>query len=229
MTVLTKQSAYTLLNLKNVDELNSAFTELANHLQSQGKEVSDEIANPTAHENISKAHLALLRDYRSGKLEITALPQAKTNNENNQGSEHVEEATTLAVTDDDILDVAANTGVDLDVVMNAAAHVADLEALVKWVEVYKELEDEQAIRDSAREHFELDQLRKKESQLGDRLTTALNRTPVNTSLIRERLGVTIPSSVTKLGNWDGKVDSENAPDFLKSARSAIVKAGIGQN
>ena len=229
MTVLTKQSAYTLLNLKNVDELNSALTELANHLQSQGKEVPDEIANPTAYESISKAHLTLLRDYRSGKLEIAALPQAQAKNENNSSSERVEEATALAVTDDDILDIAASTGVDLDVVMNAAAHVADLEALVKWVEVYKELEDEQAIRDSAREQFELDQLRKKESQLGERLTTALNKTPVNTSLIRERLGVTVPSSVTKLGNWDGKVDSENAPDFLKSARAKVVKAGIGQN
>jgi len=229
VTVLTKQSAYTLLNLKNVDELNSALTELANHLQSQGKEVPDEIANPTAYESISKAHLTLLRDYRSGKLEIAALPQAQAKNENNSSSERVEEATALAVTDDDILDIAASTGVDLDVVMNAAAHVADLEALVKWVEVYKELEDEQAIRDSAREQFELDQLRKKESQLGERLTTALNKTPVNTSLIRERLGVTVPSSVTKLGNWDGKVDSENAPDFLKSARAKVVKAGIGQN
>jgi hypothetical protein len=135
----------------------------------------------------------------------------------------------LTVTDDDILAVAANTGVDLDVVMNAAAHVADLEALVKWVEVYKEFEDEQAIRDSAREQFELDQLRKKESQLGERLTAALNKSPVNTNLIRERLGVVVPKTVTKLGKWDGKVDSENAPDFLKPAREAIAKAGIGQN
>jgi hypothetical protein len=229
MTVLTKQSAYTLLNLKSVEELNRALTELANHLQSQGKEVPDEIAHPQAQMSISKAHLTLLRDYRSGKLEIAALPQAQENNGNNSSSERVEEATALTVTDDDILDVAASTGVDLDVVMNAAAHVADLEALVQWVEVYKELEDEQAIRDSAREQFELDQLRKKESQLGERLTTALNKTPVNTSLIRERLGVTVPSSVTKLGNWDGKVDSENAPDFLKSARAKVVKSGIGQN
>lgn len=229
MTVLTKQSAYTLLNLKSVEELNGALTELANHLQSQGKEVPDEIANPTAQMSISKAHLTLLRDYRSGKLEIAALPQVQENNGNNSSSERVEEATALAVTDDDILDVAASTGVDLDVVMNAAAHVADLEALVKWVEVYKELEDEQAIRDSAREQFELDQLRKKESQLGERLTTALNKTPVNTALIRERLGVVVPESITKLGNWDGKVDSKDAPDFLKSARAKVVKAGIGQN
>lgn len=214
MTVLTKQNAYTLLNLNSVEELNSALTELANYLQSQGKELPDEIANPTVHESISKAHLTLLRDYRNGKLEVTALPQAQEVKENNQ--ESVEAA--LTVTDDEILDIAASTGVDLDVVMNAAAHVADLEALVKWVEVYKELEDEQAIRDSAREQFELDKLRKKESQLGDRLSSALKKTPVNTALIRERLGVSVPKAVTKLGNWDGKADSENAPDFLKNAR-----------
>lgn len=125
------------------------------------------------------------------------------------------------------MDIAVNTGVDLDVVMNAATHIADLEALVKWVEVYKELEDEQAIRDSAREQFEVDQLRKKESQLGERLNSALNKTPVNTGLIRQRLGVNVPQSITKLGNWDGKADSKNAPDFLKSAQAAIAKAGIG--
>jgi hypothetical protein len=225
MTVLTKQNAYTLLNLKHVDELNSALTELAAHLQNQGKEVPEEIANPTAHESISKAHLTLLRDYKSGKLEVTALPQAHENNESQQGS--VQEPAALAVTDDEILDIAVNTGVDLDVVMNAAAHIADLEALVKWVEVYKELEDEQTIRDSAREQFELDQLRKKESQLGERLNSALNKIPINTGLIRQRLGVNVPQSITKLGNWDGKADSKNAPDFLKSAQAAIAKAGIG--
>lgn len=225
MTVLTKQNAYTLLNLKHVDELNSALTELAAHLQNQGKEVPEEIANPTAHESISKAHLTLLRDYKSGKLEVTALPQAHENNGSQQGS--VQEPAALAVTDDEILDIAVNTGVDLDVVMNAAAHIADLEALVKWVEVYKELEDEQTIRDSAREQFELDQLRKKESQLGERLNSALNKIPINTGLIRQRLGVNVPQSITKLGNWDGKADSKNAPDFLKSAQAAIAKAGIG--
>lgn len=222
MSALAKQNAYTLLNLKNVDDLNSALTDLANYLQSQSQEVPEEIANPTAHESISKAHLTLLRDYKSGKLEATALPQAQGNNGNNQDS------AALTVTDDQILDVAVNTGIDLDVVMNAAAHVADLEALVKWVEVYKELEDEQAIRDSAKEQFELDQLQKKEKQLGERLTAALNKTPVKTSVIRERLGVSVPQSVTKLGNWDGKADSENAPDFLKTARAAIAQAGIGQ-
>ncbi|HEY9830724.1 MAG TPA: hypothetical protein V6D26_09100, partial [Stenomitos sp.] len=42
----------------------------------------------------------------------------------------------LTVTDDDVLELAETTGVDLDVVMSAAAHVEDLEALVKWVEAY---------------------------------------------------------------------------------------------
>ena len=223
MTVLTKQSAYTLLNLKNVEELNGALTELANHLQSQGKEVPAEIAHPTAQMSISKAHLALLRDYRSGKLEIAALPQAQENNGNNSSSERVEESAALAVTDDDILDVAASTGVNLDVVMNAAAHVADLEALVKWVEVYKELEDEQAIRDSAKEQFEIDQLRKKESQLGERLNAALNKPAVNTNVIRQQLGVKVPAGISKLGKWDGQPGSEGEPDFLKDARVAFAR------
>jgi len=226
MSVLTKQSAFTLLNLNSVNELNSVITKLANHLQNQGKEVPQEFVNPTAHESITKAHLTLLRDYKNGKLNATALPQAQVNNES---AESVEESAALTVSDDDILDIASSTGVDLDVVMNAAAHVEDFEALVLWVEAYKELESTQAIKDSAKQQFELDQLRKKESQLAERLDSALTKTPVNTALIRERLGVVVPQSITKLGKWDGKTDSKNAPDFLKSARTAIAKAGIGQS
>lgn len=223
MTVLTKQNAFTLLNLKDVKELNSIITELANHLQNQNKEVPAEFANPSAQESITKEHLTLLRDYKNGKLNATALPQSKPN----ETPEKIEE-TSLAVTDDDILEIVSTTGVDLDVVMNAAAHVADFKALVKWVEVYKELEDEQAIKDSAREQFELDKLRKEESQLTERLNAALTKSPVNTARIRERLGVAVPQSITKLGKWDGKTDSKDAPDFLKSTQAAIAKAGIGQ-
>jgi hypothetical protein len=230
MSVLAKQNAFLLLNLSSIDELNSDLSKLASSLLRQGKDVPSEIANPEAHENISKEHLTLLRDYKRGALEeLKQLAGAQNGNSNGQSRDRVEEESSLTVTDDDILDVAASTGVDLDVVMNAAAHVADLEALVKWVEVYKELEDEQRIKDSAKQQFELDQLRKKESQLGNRLTAALNKTPVNTSFIRERLGVAVPKTVTKLGNWDGKVDSENAPDFLKTARAKVAQAGIGQN
>lgn len=223
MTVLTKQNAFTLLNLKDVKELNSIITELANHLQNQNKEVPAEFANPSAQESITKEHLTLLCDYKNGKLNATALPQSKPN----ETPEKIEE-TSLAVTDDDILEIVSTTGVDLDVVMNAAAHVADFKSLVKWVEVYKELEDEQAIKDSAREQFELDKLRKEESQLTERLNVALTKSPVNTARIRERLGVAVPQSITKLGKWDGKTDSKDAPDFLKSTQAAIAKAGIGQ-
>ncbi|HEY9830830.1 MAG TPA: hypothetical protein V6D26_09630, partial [Stenomitos sp.] len=213
MSVLTKQSAYTLLNLKSVEELNRALTELANHLQNQGKEVPDEMANSTAHESISKAHLTLLRDYKNGKLSATALPQPK----NNELTESVAE-TALTVTDDDVLELAETTGVDLDVVMSAAAHVEDLEALVKWVEAYQELESEQAIKESARQQFELDQLRKKESELAERLNSALTKSTPNVKQIRQRLGVTVPQKVTTLGKWNGKVNDPNEPDFLKKAR-----------
>jgi hypothetical protein len=217
MTVLAKQSAYTLLSLKNVDELNAALKELGNYLHASGQKVVDEFSNPLSHDSISKEHLTLLRDYKkNGNL---ALPQAQ---------ETTTEPAALAVTDDDVLEIAEITGVDLDIVMSAAAHVEDLEALVLWVEAYKELESTQAIKDSAKQQFELDQLQKREVQLGDRLNHALNKTPVNTALIRQRLGVNVPKSITRLGKWDGNLDSKDAPDFLKSARSAVAKAGIGQ-
>lgn len=129
----------------------------------------------------------------------------------------------LAVTDDDVLELAEATGVDLDVVMSAAAHVEDLEALVKWVEAYKEIESEQAIKDSARQQFELDQLRKKESELGERLNSALTKSTPDVNKIRQRLGVKVPKGVTKLGTWNGKVNDANEPDFLKKAREAFAK------
>lgn len=129
----------------------------------------------------------------------------------------------LAVTDDDVLELAEATGVDLDVVMSAAAHVEDLEALVKWVEAYKEIESEQAIKDSARQQFELDQLRKRENELGDRLNAALTKATPDVSKIRQRLGVKVPAKVTNLGAWNGKVGDPNEPDFLKKAREAFAK------
>jgi hypothetical protein len=105
--------------------------------------------------------------------------------------------------------------------MSAAAHVADLEALVKWVEAYQELKDEQAIKDSAREQFELDQLRKRETVLGERLNSALTKAKPNVNQIRQRLGVKVPAKVTNLGAWNGKVNDPNEPDFLKKAREAF--------
>jgi len=222
MSVLAKQNAYTLLNLSSVDELNSDLDKLAKNLRSQGKEVPEEIANSSAHENISKEHLTLLRDYKRGVLEeLKQLPQVQNSNNNRQG--HLSDESSLTVTDDDILDLAESTGIDLDVVMGAAAHLENLEALVKWVEAYKELESEQEIKNSARQQFELDQLRKKEQELGERLNAAINKPAVNVSAIRQRLGVKVPQGVTNLGKWDGKPESENEPIFLKKARAALTK------
>jgi hypothetical protein len=107
--------------------------------------------------------------------------------------------------------------------MSAAAHVEDLEALVKWVEAYKEIESEQAIKESARQQFELDQLRKKEAELGERLNSALTKTTPDLSKIRQRLGVTVPQKVTTLGKWSGNVNDPNEPDFLKKAREVFAK------
>ncbi len=222
MSVLAKQNAFLLLNLSSVDELNSDLDKLAKNLRSQGKEVPEEIANSSAHENISKEHLTLLRDYKRGVLEeLKQLPQVQNSNNNRQG--HLSDESSLTVTDDDILDLAESTGIDLDVVMGAAAHLENLEALVKWVEAYKELESEQEIKNSARQQFELDQLRKKEQELGERLNAAINKPAVNVSAIRQRLGVKVPQGVTNLGKWDGKPESENEPIFLKNARAAFAK------
>jgi hypothetical protein len=129
----------------------------------------------------------------------------------------------LTVTDDEILGVAESTGVDLDIVMSAAMHVENLEALVQWVEEYKRLESEQEIKDSARQQFELEQLRKKEQELGERLNAAINKPTINVAAIRQRLGVKTPQSVTNLGKWDGNTGAANEPDFLKKARAAFSK------
>lgn len=126
---------------------------------------------------------------------------------------------TLTVTDDAVLGLAESSGIDLDLVMNAANHVADLEALVQWVEAYTELESSQAIKQSAQQQFELDQLRKKESELTERLNAAMTKPQPNTARIRQRLGVVVPPNVTKLGTWDGSVGGNNEPDFLKAARA----------
>ncbi|HAA26739.1 MAG TPA: hypothetical protein DCE56_02460 [Cyanobacteria bacterium UBA8553] len=221
MSVLTKQNAFSLLNLSSVEELNSDLDKLAEDLRSFGKEVPEEIANPTAHQDISKEHLTLLRDYkRGGKDGLKQLPQ--TPNSNGQGSVHVENKL-LTVTDDDILEVAESTGVDLDVVMSAAAHIQSIETLVQWIEEYKKLEDEQRIKDSAKQQFELDQLQKKEQELGERLTAALNKQTPDVDAIRQRLGIKIPASVNNLGTWDGKPGSDGEPDFLRNARAAFAK------
>lgn len=143
------------------------------------------------------------------------------NNSNSNG--HNEKLSSLAPTDDEILEVAESTGVDLEVVLSAAAHVENLEALVRWVEAYKELESEQAIKDSARQQFEIDQLRKKERELGERLNAAINKPKPDINTIRQQLGVKVPTAVTKLGKWDGKPESKNEPDFLKAARTAFAK------
>jgi len=223
MSVLAKQNAFSLLNLSSVEELNSELSELAENLRRQSKEVPEELANPSAHENISKEHLTLLRDYKRETLEeLKPLPQAPNGDSNGQGSAQIDNFS-LALTDDEILDVAESTGVDLDIIMSAAMHVETLEALVQWVEEYKRLESEQEIKDSARQQFELDQLRQKEQQLGERLNAALNKPAVNVAAIRQRLGVRTPQEVMNLGKWDGKPESSGEPDFLKQARAAFAK------
>lgn len=223
MSVLAKQNAFSLLNLSSIEELNSSLSKLAASMRSQSKEVPEEIANPSAHENISKEHLTLLRDYKRGEQEeLKEIAGAPDSNNNGQASGRVEESL-LAITDEEILNVAESTDVDLDIIMSAAMHVENLEALVQWVEEYKRLESEQEIKDSARQQFELDQLLQKEQELGERLNAAITKPAVNVAVIRQRLGVKTPQGVTNLGKWDGLPESFGEPDFLKTARAAFAK------
>lgn len=224
---ISKQNALTLLNFNSIDELNVEILNLAKRLEEIGKEVPREFQCPEKYQEISKSHLKLMRDFKRNNLvepQTAALPAGKQESvEVAESNGHQETTGQLTVTDDEILDLAASTGVELDVVMSAAEHVESLEALVKWVEKYKQLEEEQAIEDSARQQFELDQLRKKEQELGERLNAAINKPAVNVAAIRQRLGVKTPQSVTNLGKWDGKPGSSNEPDFLKNARAAFAK------
>src|SRR4028118_874958 len=114
MSVLAKQNAFLLLNLSSVEELNSELSKLAESMLRQSKEVPEEIANPSAHENISKEHLTLLRDYKRGEQEeLKQLSGPHSSNNNGFKNGRVEESS-LAVTDEEILDVAESTGIDLD-------------------------------------------------------------------------------------------------------------------
>jgi hypothetical protein len=173
--------------------------------------------NPNKNE-LNDEDVEKVRQYEAKKKANNALPGSTSGN-----GHHSESNGQLAPTDDDILELAASTGVELDVVMSAAEHVESLEALVKWVEKYKQLEEEQAIEDSARQQFELDQLRKKEQELGERLNAAINKPAVDVAAIRQRLGVRTPQGVKNLGKWDGKPGSVGEPDFLKNARVAFAK------
>ena len=123
-----------------------------------------------------------------------------------------------SITDDGILAVVENTGVELDVVMEAANHLESLEALVRWVEEYKACEAEALIKESAKQQFEIDQLRKKEAQLSDRLQSAISKKSPDVNAIKSQLGIATPQNVTQMGKWNGKAHGEGEPDFLKNAR-----------
>ena len=134
---ISKQNALTLLNFNSIDELNVEILNLAKRLEEIGKEVPREFQCPEKYQEISKSHLKLMRDFKRNNLvepQTAALPAGKQESvEVSESNGHQETTGQLTVTDDEILDLAASTGVELDVVMSAAEHVESLEALVKWV------------------------------------------------------------------------------------------------
>ncbi len=202
---MIKSNAMTRFGYENVDAFDTLLLDL---------DIDPDKAELTEEEcNLIRQHIAEMGASK-------ALPSADNAN---AGIPNADIANSLTVTDDEVLGLAEATGVDLDVVMTAAAHVEDLEALVLWVENYKQLEAEQEIKESARQQFELDQLRKKESALSERLNAALNKRKPDIDAIRKRLGVKVPTSVNNLGTWDGKPGTDGEPDFLKKAREAFAK------
>lgn len=126
-----------------------------------------------------------------------------------------------APSDDDVLALAEGSGVDLDVVMDAADALGELEALVKWVETYQSCVTDAEIEADAKRQFQIDQLERKEKELGERLAAAVNLKSPDFDAIRRRLGITTPEAVTRLA------DKEREPNFLKSARVAMkIRRGV---
>lgn len=201
---MIKSNAMTQFGYVNADDFDTLLLDLG--IDPDAPELTEDECNRI------RQHIA---DMGASK----ALPSASLNAD----IPNADMANSLTVTDDEVLGLAEATGVDLDVVMTAAAHVEDLEALVLWVENYKQLEAEQEIKESARQQFELDQLRKKEAALSERLNAALNKRKPDIDAIRKRLGVKVPTSVNNLGTWDGKPGTDGEPDFLKKAREAFAK------
>lgn len=138
-------------------------------------------------------------------------------------------ALAAAPTDDDVLTIAEQSNIDIDVVMQAAANCETLRLLVLWAEEYQrqkaEIEEEKVIediRESVKRRIELEKLTGTEQQLQERLLSALtpstNSRP-SVASIEKMLGIETPESVRKLAK--SSYSGDKAPDFLSQARELL--------
>jgi flagellar hook-basal body complex protein FliE len=158
----------------------------------------------------------------------TSLDKLKTQQNQTEGKA-ISSALSAPPTDDDVLAVAEQANIELDVVMQAAQNCQTLSFLVKWAEEYQaqksaieQEEAELAIRESVTRRIELEKLTQKEKELQERLVSALapsTSTIPSVSSIEKMLGVEIPEPVRNLAASD--YTAEKAPDFLLQARSLL--------
>lgn len=211
MAQVAKSNVYSSLNFQSVEEMNLALVELGNHLRQNGTEPSDELVNPDKYQQIDSVTVKMLRDkpWQSTSSALSAAP-----------------------TDDDVLAIAENSNIELDIVMQAAENCNTLRLLVMWAEEYQQQKAEiqearaiTAIKESVKRRIELEKLTEKEQELQERLVSALtpatNSTPA-ISDIEKMLGIETPESVKVLAksNYGAK-----APDFLLKARELLKTSG----
>lgn len=129
------------------------------------------------------------------------------------------EPVSLAITDDHILDLAEKSGVELDVLIQAAEQVETLGHLCLWVEEYKRTKAELSIKESVQRRIAAEQLAKEQQKLGERLEAAIAKPMPDTAKIEQSLGLELPTEIedlAKFGEWQ--------KDFLGKLKKAVETA-----
>lgn len=208
MAQLPKSNVFSSLNFSSVQDMNFALVELGNQLRQEGTNPDDTLVNPDKYQQIDSATVKLLRDKKT---------------------QPTSSALSAAPTDDDVLAIAENSNIELDVVMQAAENCNTLRLLVMWAEEYQrqkaEIQEEkatQAIRESVKRRIALEKLTEEEQELQERLVSALTRranTKPSIGDIEKMLGIATPESVKNLAK--SKYTEDKAPDFLSKARELL--------
>lgn len=197
--------------------------ELASHFKRPKEKVERAIADAGFASDKQEFNSQELSDvgYVLEILEKENPTQSLPANTNDNGNGHTNDIsdTLLAPTDDDILNLAETTGVELNAIMQAAEQVETLGQLVLWVEEYKRQQSERQIRESVRRRLDLEELASQKQQLSDRLVAAINKKAPDTDQIAKTLGLELPPEVNNLA----QPDSDWQKDFLSMARQAVGK------
>lgn len=119
-------------------------------------------------------------------------------------------------TDDEALNIACETGIELDIVLQAAKEVDSLELLVIWAEEYQQKklakQLKRQISQSVDRQIQIEDLEDKRENLESRLRDALTLQNLDIAGLEKRLGVKVPESLAQLAA-NQKAGEE--PDFLK--------------